>query len=189
LTFGSLALALVSLLFPFLFSLLVLLALFLSSRLPSGLLLFSFLLILFFSDLALKFACLLLDHPQLLPDSFALSSTSGRLSSVLLVRLGTANPFFFCRLVTDLNSPQVADVLLDGARVNQGSDDFLDFLVHATAIQSAINKGGSLAAFYRQELGGVSFHFLLGNFDDGPGHVGFVVLFGSQFSAAQRLGR
>jgi hypothetical protein len=127
-------------------------------------------------DLALELSLLFLDRPELCPDSLSLAPAGGRLGGVFLVRLGTANPFFFGGLVANFGATQLADVSLDGAAVDQGADDLFRFLVDAAAVECAIDKGGSFPALEGQKLCWVALDFLLGDFEDGFGDLRFVVL-------------
>jgi hypothetical protein len=132
--------------------------------------------LLFLPNLALEPPLFLFNFPKLRTNPFPLSAARGRLGGVFLVRLGSANPFLLGRLVADLCAAQFSDVRLDGAGVDQRADEFFGLLVDPAAVQGAVDEGGGFAALEGEELDGVALDFLLGDFEDGFGDLGFVVL-------------
>jgi hypothetical protein len=154
----------------------ILLALLLPPLFPSSPLDLASLRLLPGFDLALELSLHFLDRPELGPNPLSLGPAGGRLGGVFLVRLGTANPFFFGGLVANLGAAQLANVSLDGAAVDEGADDLFCFLVDAAAVECAIDKGGSFPALEGQKLCWVALDFLLGDFEDGFGDLRFVVL-------------
>lgn len=129
-----------------LFPSLVFLSLFFPALLAGGPLCLTSLHFFFFLDLTFELPFLLLNRFELGTDSLPLGTASSGVGSVLLIGLCTAHSFFLGCLAADLSAPKPADVRLDCGAVNQRTDDLLCFLVDATAIQGAINKGGSLTA-------------------------------------------
>ena len=127
-------------------------------------------------DLALELPLLLLDCSELRPHALPLGPSGGGLGSVFLVRLGAADALLLGCLVANLGAAQLADVRLDGAGVNQRADDLLCLLVHAAAVQRAIDQRCGFSALEGQELCRIPLDFLLGDFENGFGDLGFVVL-------------
>lgn len=70
--------------------------------------------------------------------------------SVVLICLCTVDAFFFRSLFTDLNLSKFADLLLDGADVDEAFEEGLSLSVDARPVESSIDEGDSFTAVERQ---------------------------------------
>ena len=117
---------------------------------PCGPLRFPPLLVLLSPDLALELPLLLLNTLEFRPNALSLGPAGGGFSGVFQICLSTANTFLLGALVANFCAAQFADVSLDGVAVDQGADDFLCLLIHASAIQRAIDEGRGFTALEGQ---------------------------------------
>lgn len=86
------------------------------------------------------------------------------LGGVLLVCLCAMDAFFFRRIFANLGLSKFADLLFDCADVNEAFEECFGLSVDARPVQRSVDQGDSFAAVEGQQLGWVSFDFLLGHF-------------------------
>lgn len=72
--------------------------------------------------------------------------------------------FFFSRIFANLGLSKFTDLLFDCADVNEAFEERLGLPVDSRTVQSSVDQGDSFAAVEGQQLGWVSFDFLLGDF-------------------------
>lgn len=72
---------------------------------------------------------------------------------------------FFCRIIADLSLSKFADLLFDCADVDEAFEESFSFPVDSGSVQCTVDEGDSFAAVECQQLGRVSFDFLLGDFE------------------------
>lgn len=73
--------------------------------------------------------------------------------------------FFFCRIIADLSLSKFAYLLFDCADVDEAFEESFSLSVDAGSVQCTVDEGDSFAAVECQQLGRVSFDFLLGDFE------------------------
>lgn len=95
----------------------------------------------------------------------ALGPSRTDIGSVLLVCLCAVDTFFFCRIFANLGLSKFADLLFDCADVDEAFEEGFSLSVDTRSIQGTVDEGNSFAAVECQQLGRVSFDFLLGDFE------------------------
>lgn len=73
--------------------------------------------------------------------------------------------FFFRRIIADLSLSKLADLLFDCADIDEAFEESFSLSVDTGSVQCTVDEGDSFAAVECQQLGRVSFDFLLGDFE------------------------
>lgn len=95
----------------------------------------------------------------------ALGTSRTDIGSVFLVCLCAMDTFFFCRILANLGLSKFADLLFDCADVDETFEEGFSLPVDTRSIQRTVDESNSFSAVECQQLGRVSFDFLLGDFE------------------------
>jgi len=111
-----------------------------------------------------------------LPNTFPLRASGGSVGRVLFVSLRASHLLLGGGFLANFCASQFANVRLDCAGIDQTFDDRLRTLIHAAAVEGAVDKRRGLATIQCEKLRAVALDFLLGDLQDGFDYLRLIIL-------------